>query len=184
MTRKTIAIALSALLAATATSGGLALYAMTAMSINELIQCSAGEGGIRLPSAVCEYYMKTYRTDAEDMKALAVGGLDPILNLSNTEKKYELAAFFIQRGLDVDGVNHYHYGRPSDATPLHLSALYNDPERARFLLEHGADVTAISEFHGGRTPLELANQLQQLRPEEDRSRLIRLLSAASATPDR
>ena len=163
---------------------GLMLYAMTELPIVELIMCSSGEGGIRLPSGLCEYYMKNYRGNDEDMEELAFGGLDPILN-GESKKKYDIAEFFIAKGLDVNGVNHY--GEPNHVTPLHASVLYNDAERAKFLIDHGADVSIKikSRSYNDMTALELAQALQKKRPAEDRSELIRLLShppPATAVP--
>ena len=164
---------------------GLMVYSITAMSVIELIDCSADEGGIRLPSGLCEYYMKNYRGNDEDMQELAIGGLDPILNLSNSKKKYAIAEYFIAKGLDVNGVNHYYFREPNDHTPLHASVLYNDVERAKFLIDHGADVNIKSKSLNGMTALEFAQALQKKRPAEDRSELIRLLShprPATAVP--
>lgn len=87
---------------------GYMVLDMSQMSMVTLIQCSAGEGGIRIPSELCEYYMKNHRGDQADMEELAIGGLDPILNLQNS-KKYEIAAFFIAKGMDVNGINHYYF---------------------------------------------------------------------------
>lgn len=159
---------------------GLAVYAMTQLPIEELIMCSAGDGGVRIPSRLCEYYMKNYRGDDHDMKALAFGGLDPILN-GESIKKYDIAAFFIAKGLDVNGVNHHHYRERNDYTPLHASVLYNDPERVKFLLDHGASLDIKSKSANNMTPLEFAKDLQKSRPAEDRQELIRLLSRPPPT---
>lgn len=154
---------------------GSMVYAMTQMSMLHLIMCSVGEGGTRIPSRLCVYYMKNYRGNDEDMKELAFGGLDPILN-GESKKKYEIAEFFIAKGLDVNGVNNHYFRERHDYTPLHASVLYNDAERAKFLLDHGADVNIKSKSANNMTALELAQALQKKRPTEDRSELIRLLS--------
>ena len=159
---------------------GLVLYSLTVMPVTELILCSSGEGGIRIPSSLCEYYMKHYRGNAKDMQDLAVGGLDPILN-GESKKKYEIAAFFIAKGLDVNGINHYYYRKPDDLTPLHASVLYNDVERAKFLIDHGANPNIQSKTYNDMTPLEMAKAIQSKRPNEDRSALIRFLSNATST---
>ncbi len=163
---------------------GLVVYAMSEMSMLHLIMCSSGEGGTRIPSGLCEYYMKNYRGNEEDMKELAFGGLDPILN-GESKKKYDIAEYFIAKGLDVNGVNHYYFREPNDYTPLHASVSYNDVERAKFLIDHGADVNIKSRSANDMTALELAKALQEKRPAEDRSALIRLLShphPATAAP--
>ena len=51
---------------------GLVVYSLTAMPITELVICSADTGSIRLPSGLCEYYMKHYRGNDEDMQELAI----------------------------------------------------------------------------------------------------------------
>lgn len=159
---------------------GLMTYAMTEMEMTQLISCSAGKGGTRIPSPVCGYYMKHYRGTDKDMEELAIGGLDPILNI-DSDRKYEFAEFFISKGLDINGINHYTFREPSYVTPLHASVLYNDVERAKFLLAHGADVNIKikSRTYNDLTALELAKAMQQRLPTEDRSELIRLLSAAT-----
>ena len=153
----------------------LLFYVMSRMSIFDLILCSANQGGIRLPSGVCEYYMKNYRADEDDLQELAIGGIDPILNLDNEAKKYEIAEFFISKGLNIDGVNHYYNESMNDSTPLHASALYNDTKRAKFLIAHGANVEARSKYHNNMTPLELARYLQK-NNQKDMNELIQILS--------
>lgn len=159
---------------------GLMAHAIVTMSISDLIMCSADQGGFRIPAKFCEHYMKNFRGNAADMQELAIGGLDPILNLDDSKKKYEIAAFFIAKGLNVNGVNHYSYQGPRDVTPLHASVRYNDPERAKFLLEHGADLSIRSKSLNNMTALELAKALQERQPDVDRRELIRLLSNAQA----
>lgn len=154
----------------------LLFYLLSKMSVFELVLCSADEGGILIPGTVCEYYMKNYRSGEEDIQELAKGGLEPILNLDNEKKKYELAEFFISKGLDVDGMNHYHYKRKNDSTPLHNSVIYNDPERVRFLIDQGADPEAKSQYHNNMTPLELAQNLESRFPDRNMEKIIQLLS--------
>lgn len=154
---------------------GSMIYAMTKMSASELVMCSANEGGIRIPSTICEYYLKEYRLDKKDLAELAIGGLDPILNFSNEAKKYEIASFLISKGMDVNGVNNFYYERPDDSTPLHLSVLYNDPKRAEFLIKHGANINIQSEYHKNMIPLELAVHFQGKIPNVDRSKIIQIL---------
>lgn len=154
---------------------GLMVYDMSTMPMLHLVMCSSDEGGIRIPARLCEYYMKNHRGNDEDMQELAVGGLDVILN-GESKKKYDIAAFFIAKGLDVNGVNHHFFRKPNDYTPLHASVLYNDAERAKFLIDHGADLDIKSKSANNMTALEFAKALQKERPTEDRRELIRLLS--------
>lgn len=168
---------LSLLVAATGLTFFL-LFALSRLSTFELIICSADEGGFNLPSWACELHLKKIRGNGQGLDALNAGGLDPVLNLNST-KKYELADFLISQGMSVDAPNQIVAG--DDATPLHLSVLYNDLERAKFLLSRGANPSVTSEQLGGRTPLELARHLQLSGQGEDRTALVHLLAA---TPPR
>lgn len=163
---------------------GLMVYAMAEMPMSDLVRCSAGARGIRIPGGLCDYYMKHYRGDEEDMQELAIGGLDPILNIESS-KKYDIAAFLIAKGLNINGVNHYSPTPQSrDITPLHASVLYNDVERAKFLIDKGADLNIKSKTAYNTTPLELAKELQAKKPGEDRSEIVRLLSESARRPSR
>lgn len=163
-------------------SAALLVYVMSRMSVFELIMCSTDEGGIQIPGSLCEYYMKSYRSGEEDLQDLAASGVDPILNL-DSNRKYEIADFFISKGLDVNGPNRHRHAREDDSTPLHASVLYNDPERAKFLIDHGADLDAESNYHNDMTPLELARNLQKKFPEKDMGKVIRVLEDADDGPD-
>lgn len=155
---------------------GFMLYDMSEMDIDVLILCSANEGGIRIPSSLCEYYMLNHRMNRDDIKELSNGaGLEFILNLQSPEK-YEMAKKFISKGLDVDGINHY---SDKDITPLHASVLYNDVERVKFLIDQGANIEIRSKGYG-MTALELARKLHKEQGREDRTEMIDILSAASS----
>ncbi|MBL1278379.1 MAG: hypothetical protein COB30_020085 [Ectothiorhodospiraceae bacterium] len=59
---------------------GLMLSDMIQMEMEVLILCSENEGGIRIPSNLCKYYLVNYRMNEEDIKELSEGaGLDYIL---------------------------------------------------------------------------------------------------------
>ena len=155
---------------------GLMLYAMSEMEIEHLILCSSNEGGIRIPSSLCEYYMLNHRMNEDDMKQLSDGaGLEFILNGVNPSK-YKMAEIFIAKGLDVNGVNHY---SDKDITPLHALVLGNDAEGIKFLIEQGADVDRRSTGYG-MTALELARRLHEEQGRENRTAIINMLSAASS----
>ncbi len=155
---------------------GLMLYDMSKMDVDVLILCSSNEGGIRIPSSLCEYYMLNHRMNEEDIKQLSDGaGLEFILNLQSPGK-YEMANTFISKGLDINGINHY---SDKDVTPLHASVLYNDVERVKFLIEHGADIEIRSKGYG-MTALELARRLHEEQGSENRTEIINMLAAASS----
>lgn len=158
--------------------GTLVGYNLHQMRIMELVLCSAGEGGFRIPPAVCESYMKQFRSDKEDLEELARSGIDPILNMDSPQK-YDIAAFFIGKGLDVNEAGG-ELDHPDNISPLHASALYNDAERAAFLLAHGTDGGQQSKRFDGLTALELAQKLQKEHPGQNRSELIRILKTGAA----
>lgn len=152
---------------------GLALHNVTSMGAEELIMCSADEGGIKIPSSACEYYMFNHRIDNDDILQLTEGaGLDFILNLDNP-KKYKIAETFIARGLNVDGTNNY---SDKDITPLHAAVLYNDLERVRFLISQGANTNLVSKGYE-MTAFELAKRLHSEDTANNRTEIIKILGA-------
>lgn len=157
---------------------GLVLYVMSQMDIEHLISCSSNEGGTRIPSSLCEYYMVNYRINKSDIDELRNGaGLDYILN-GESSRKYEMAEIFISRGLSVDGINNFN---DKDVTPLQAAVLHNDVKQVRFLINQGANVNIKSKGYG-MTALELARKLHNKgESREDRSEIIKILSSASNT---
>ena len=156
----------------------LMAYALSSMSMYTLVLCSVGEGGIRIPALVCETHMRLFRSSESDIEELRYGGLDPVLNMKD-ERKYEIARFLIENGLQVDEPNQYG-NEDSDATPLHLSVLYNDPKRAGFLLDQGADPDAKSTSFDGMTPLELARHFQSTENDRDYQAIIEVLGSRAS----
>lgn len=153
---------------------GVVLYAMTQMDILHLLLCSSNQGGTRIPSNVCEYYMINYRINNDDLKYLSDGpGLDAVLNVQSP-KIYEFAELFISNGLDVNGVNNY---TSPKITPLQAAVLFNDLERVKFLLKHGANIHIRNE-HYKMTAIELAKKRHEETGKENRSEIIKLLSDA------
>ncbi|MBL1274936.1 MAG: hypothetical protein COB30_002500 [Ectothiorhodospiraceae bacterium] len=101
---------------------------MVQMKIEYLILCSANQEGTRIPSSLCYYYMVNYRINEKSIKALSEGaGLDYILSGENI-KKYDIAKAFLERGLDVNGISHYH-----GMTPLQASVLGDDVQNDKKL---------------------------------------------------
>jgi len=156
---------------------GFMLYDTATMEMEVLILCSANQGGIRIPSSLCHYYMVNYRINEQGIKELSDGaGLDYILN-GESPKNYEFAKIFLANGLDVDGINHYD---PKGATPLQAAVVYNDVKRVKFLLEYGADI----HITGGEemTALEMARKFHKEESKlQNRSEIIQILSDAENT---
>ena len=153
---------------------GLMFYDMTEMEIEVLILCSEDQGGIRIPSSLCHYYMLNYRMNEKDIKELSEGaGLDYVLGVEGRKStEYELAKMFLARGLDVNGISHY-----SGMTPLQATALSNDVQSVKFLIEQGADLQIRGEL--GMTALEYAKKIHKAGSEFwDISEVIQILSDA------
>lgn len=152
---------------------GLLLYSMRTMHIEELILCSAAEGGIHIPDFACRYYMIHHRMTKTDIDALTSGGgLDYVLNADMSRPhKFATANAFLSHGLDIDGINHYGNAK---ATPLQAAVIYNDPERVRFLISRGADITIAN--NKDMTALELAQKLHSPNGPRDRSEIINILT--------
>jgi len=160
---------------------GLMLYVMTDLEMEHLILCSENQGGIRIPSSLCKYYLVNYRMNEEDIKELSEGaGLDYILGIEGrTSTKYELAKRFLAKGLDVDGVSHYTAAPPNDIkiTPLQGAALTNELQSVKFLIEQGANLQIRGEL--GMTALEYAKKIHKAGSQFwDRTEIIQLLSDA------
>ncbi|MCF6338841.1 MAG: ankyrin repeat domain-containing protein [Gammaproteobacteria bacterium] len=151
---------------------GFVLYDMSEMEIEVLILCSSNEGGIRIPSGLCHYYMVNYRINEKDIEALSEGaGLDYILH-AKPPKRYEIAKAFLARGLDVNGVSHY-----SGLTPLQAAALGNDVQSVKFLLAQGAGLQIHGEL--GMTALEYAKKIHKAGDKfRDKGEIIQILSDA------
>jgi len=160
---------------------GLMFYDMTQMEMEVLILCSENQGGIRIPSSLCKYYLVNYRMNEEDIKELSEGaGLDYILGVEGRNStEYELAKLFLAKGLDVDGVSHYTAAPPNDIkiTPLQGAALSNDMQSVKFLIEQGANLQIRGELE--MTALEYAKKIHKAGSEFwDRTEIIQILSDA------
>lgn len=155
----------------------LMLYAMTQMDMVHLMLCSTNQGGSRIPSSLCKYYLTNYRINEEGIKELSDGGgLDVVLNVEKNATEYELAKIFLANGLDVNGINHY---GSSGSTPLQAAVAYNDVPRVKFLIEQGADLHITGSE--GMTALALAIRLHKETTFQNRNEIIRLLSEADHT---
>ncbi len=152
---------------------GLMLYDVKEMNSETIILCASNDGGILIPSKVCEYYIYNYRDIKKDIEELSSGGgLAFILNGKNNKIKYKLAEFYILNGLNINGVNNFgNY----NITPIHGAVLFNDVEMVEFLLKHGANVKIKPESIN-MTPLEFAISLQGKEPAINREKIIKILT--------
>ncbi|MGK0272594.1 MAG: hypothetical protein ACI88H_003266 [Cocleimonas sp.] len=151
------------------------LYSMSKMTTDEMVMCSAGDGGFYISSNICEIYMKRFKSDSTDIEELSYGGIEVILNLSS-DKKYELAEFFISKGLNVNAINQYQSQFGYDLPPVQSAILDNDLKKVNFLILHGANLMARSKSTGDLTSLEFAKSLQEKEKNTDRSLILIALS--------
>ena len=151
-------------------------YVLHRMTIQELILCSEGQGGIRIPEGLCSTYLFHFRGTPNDISSLSEGaGLSFILNdPENSQKKYRIATFLIHKGLDVNDINHY---GGDGFTPLHSAVVSNELPDVKYLLQMGANIE-LKDDHYRMTPLELGKHLQALNPKIDRSAVIDVLENA------
>jgi ankyrin repeat protein len=155
---------------------GLMLYDMSQMKMEVLILCSANEGGIRIPSSLCKYYMVNYRINEKGIKELREGvGLGYVLGVERKFSDYEMTKIFIANGLGVDSVNHY---GDVDVTPLQSAVLSNDVRGVKFLIGYRVDVRIKNERYG-MTALEMAKKFHKEESKlQNRSEIIQILSDA------
>jgi hypothetical protein len=102
-----------------------------------------------------------------------IGGPNTVLYqaaaLRDRTRANEMLAFLLAQGVNLD-----HADVRTGQTALHAAVVDNDPQAVKLLLKHGAR-TNIRDVRQ-HTPLELAQQLQQVQPAQDRSRIIQLLN--------
>jgi len=153
-------------------------YAMTQMEMGHLMLCSTNQGGTKIPSGLCHYYLVNYRINEKGIKELSDGGgLDVVLNIEKNATEYALAKIVLANGLDVNGINHYD---PKGATPLQAAVVYNDVKRVEFLIEQGADLYITGGE--GMTALEMAKKLHKAESKlQNRSEIIQILLDADNT---
>ena len=151
---------------------GLVSYDVSKMDAETIVLCSSNEGGILIPSNICKYYLFNYRDIKKDVIDLSNGaGLSYILN-GGSDKKYEIAEYFISNGLDVNGINNY---GEYNLTPIYGAILLNDVKMAAFLLQHGADVS-LEPPSINMSAQEFCLSLQERDSSVDRSEMLKLLS--------
>lgn len=153
------------------------IYALSKMSTDEVVLCSSGSDSFYINNHICEHYMRLFRDSPADVEALSYGGVEVILNLQG-DKKYEIADFYIAKGLNVNLINQYQSQFGTDFTPLHSAVFDNDLQKVNFLINHNANLTLTSKSAGNLTPLQYALYLQEESSEIDRSAIIALLNKA------
>ena len=152
---------------------GVPLYVVQQMHIENILLCSSGTGGIKIPEVVCESYLTRLRGTPEDIERLSQGaGLAYILANSDNKKRFRHADFLITKGLSVDGINHYTTGK---LTPLHCAILAKDINAVNYLLSKGASLEA-REIKNNQTPLEFAQQLAKAEKSPEIAEIMEMLS--------
>jgi len=151
------------------------VYTMSKMTVEEIISCSSDDAGFYIDSHICETYMKQFKTSPSDIEELSYGGVEVILNLES-DKKYEIAEFYISKGLNVDRINQYQSQFGSDFSPIHTAIFDNDLKKVNFLILNNANLMIKSQSAADLKPLEYAIYLQEKDSSIDRSKVIERLS--------
>jgi ankyrin repeat protein len=122
---------------------------------------------------VSKFYLENFRiTENEAEELQASTGVAFILAGFN-DYKYQIAEAFLEKGLDINGINH---SSGSDLTALHSAVLLSDKDAVLFLLEHGIDISVKSGE--GLTALDWAIKMQEVNPTENRDEIVQILEAA------
>ncbi len=149
---------------------GLAIYALETFTIDDLIVCSSYDDAYYIPSSTCEYYLKNYRANEEDIKYLESGfGLGFITAIDDSEKKYRLMDFFISKGLSVNSKS-----KADGLTPLHSAIILNDPKLVEYLLSKNADPLQTESNHG-MTAYQYVDFLASTDSKNNRSAVKKIL---------
>gem|GEM_PF-2470936 len=148
------------------------LNGMRHYRVQQLILCSEPGNGFVIPAPICRQYLFHFRMERSDIQALQADGGVAFVLQSEHPRRFELAARFLASGLDANA--DIRAAQEERAyTALHSAAILNQPENVALLLRHGADRSKPDSE--GKTPLQVAEQLQQQRPDEDRSAVINAL---------
>lgn len=181
MKKRILKITISSIIFASITWLGLATYFLKTTKIEDIVLCIGDkdkawtEKSINLPAGMCDYFLRHYRNDKEDISQLEQGtGLSFVLHARDRR----LSDYFIKNGINVNKVSPL-----TGLTPLHNMVVNNDIELVKYLLEHGADVKVKADakfYPAAYTSLELLDMLSQKDPKTDRSAVRQLLIAAGA----
>lgn len=151
---------------------GLMIFVLLKMNIGDLLVCSLEDRKSLITNEVCEYYLVNHRITDEDIQYLSKGpGLNFIMNINN-ERKFKISEMFLEKGLDIDGVNNL---LSTKITALHGAILINDIDAVNFLISNGANPHINID---NMTALELAEKINK---QQDRNEIIKILSAIKST---
>ncbi|WP_394203073.1 ankyrin repeat domain-containing protein [Shewanella waksmanii] len=171
---KKIAVLMSLILCSTAIATSYNLYNM---SVEELIVCSDDASGYYLPPFICEFQLTNLGGEAYAEELSKTTGLSFILAGNNQQKKLALAEYFINKGVNIDGINHID---GLGLTPLHAAILNQDFSSVKFLIAHGADISLRAKSTE-LNALELAEQVNQQYRSTDTKLIVQILMRQSTT---
>jgi hypothetical protein len=159
--------------------GCLALAAWFALAIcrMELVPLMACVDDSSNPKAqwVCKKGVYSLRLWSGEVKELSrTAGASLAAQLADKDEAERMLKFFLSRGVDINSKD----TKTTNAglTALHNAVFSNRPKAVKLLLAHGAKADVRSNLY--QTPFELAKELQQRYPSEDRSQVIKLLANA------
>lgn len=146
-------------------------YSMYSMKLVPLMAC-VDDASNPIAQWVCKKGAYFLRLSAGEVKELnQTAGASFAVHLADKEEAKKMLQFFLSRGVDINSVD-------TKITNAGLTALHNavyakQPKEVELLLAHGARTDVRNNKY--QTPLELARELQQLHPQEDRSQVIKIL---------
>jgi len=113
-------------------------YAITQMTITELVICANENKAFYIPQMSCRAYLFKFRGTPDDIQDLKQHtGLDFVLGVSDKENRDKMIRFFIGKGMDINDRVDRHGN-----TAMHNAVLTNNAEHVEYLLSLGADPLA------------------------------------------
>jgi hypothetical protein len=150
---------------------GWTVYFAFGSDLTTLLRCAdaASRPAWRWACTRNVYLLRLTRSEVETLNSTA--GAYLAAQLKDRDQADKMLAYFVSRGVNVDSLDAK--GHEPGLSALHKAVLANQPQAVALLIAHGAKSTVLS--NGNQMPLELARDLQQQRPQEDRGEVIKVL---------
>jgi hypothetical protein len=149
-----------------------AVHSMYRMELAPLMAC-VDDSSSRSGQWVCRKAIYTLRLSSDDVKVLnRTAGASLAVRLADKKDAEQMLEYFVSRGVDINSADAANGG----LTALHKAVQANQPRDVELLLAHGAMTDMLNSKN--QMPLEMAKELQQLYPQQDRSQVIKLLTAS------
>jgi len=149
--------------------GGILLF-LSSLSMEKLIICTSVDEAYHIPSKICSYYLYNYSNNKDLTSLKERAGLAYVFNIEDKELKYEIIAYLILRGVNVNEIS-----SADGLTPLNSAILLNDPELVTFLLDKGAIIKNQDKINK-LNAIEYNLFLQKNSRNIDRSKISNILN--------